>query len=206
MKVIPISPGSAMANCYLIEHMGHALVVDPCVSVSAICRAAESTGAVIDGILLTHGHFDHILTLDALRDAIAIPAYIHEQDQQLLPDGEKNAFTLFFGQDRAFRHAELTLQNGDRIPLGDTSIEVIHTPGHTGGSVCYRADHMLLTGDTLFADTFGRYDLYSGDLNTLKASLRCLATLPPDLTIYPGHGDSVALAKACACVNRILHL
>lgn len=206
MKVIPVSPGSAMANCYLLVHGAHALVVDPCVTVSVIHRTAVLAGASLDGILLTHGHFDHILSLDSLRDATGIPAYIHEQDQQLLPDGQKNAFALFFGQDRAFRPAERTLREGDRIPLGDASVEVIHTPGHTGGSVCYRAGNILLTGDTLFADTFGRHDLFSGDIDMLKTSLRRLATLDPTLTLYPGHGETASLGEACARVSRILHL
>ena len=206
MKIIPICPGSAMANCYLIEHEGHALVVDPCVTVSAILNTAQSANAQLDGILLTHGHFDHILTLDTLRDATGIPAYIHQADQILLSDGEKNAFALFFGQDRAFRSAEKSVTDGERIPLGQAYVEVIHTPGHTAGSVCYRAGDELLTGDTLFADSFGRYDLYSGDLNTLKGSLRRLAALDPTLTIFPGHGHSVPLGTACDTVCRILHL
>ena len=205
MKVIPVCPGSAMANCYLLVHGAHALVVDPCVTVPAIRRTAQDAGVTVDGILLTHGHFDHILSLDSLRDALSIPAYIHEQDQQLLPDGQKNAFALFFGQDRAFRPAERLLHDGDRIPLGDSFIEVIHTPGHTGGSVCYRAGNALLTGDTLFADTFGRYDLFSGDLETLKGSLRRLASMDANLILYPGHGDDAALGDACACVSRILY-
>ena len=206
MKVVPVCPDSAMANCYLLVHNTHALVVDPCVSVSAILRAAEAEQATLEGILLTHGHFDHVLSLDSLRDTLSIPAYIHEADQQLLPDGEKNAFTLFYGQDRAFRAAEHDLKDGDLIPLGDASIEVIHTPGHTGGSVCYRAGDILLTGDTLFADTFGRYDLFSGDLDTLKDSLRRLSALDPAFILYPGHGDSAPLGEAFACVRRILHL
>lgn len=206
MKVIPICPGSAMANCYLVEHEGHALVVDPCVTVSSILDDVQAAGASLDGILLTHGHFDHTLTLDTLRDATGIPAYIHESDQLLLPDGQKNAFTLFFGQDRAFRPAERSVTDGERIPLGQAFVEVIHTPGHTAGSVCYRAGDALLTGDTLFADSFGRYDLYSGDLNTLKNSLRRLAAMDPAMTIFPGHGQSVTLGMACNTVQRILHL
>lgn len=206
MKVIPICPGSAMANCYLIAHEGHALVVDPCVTVASILQAAEAEGAILEGILLTHGHFDHILSLDTLRDATSLPAYVHGQDDQLLPDGQKNAFALFFGRDRAFRPAERILREGDRIPLGSASVEVLHTPGHTAGSVCYLAGDALLTGDTLFADTFGRYDLFSGDLTALKGSLRRLATLDPGLTLYPGHGESAPLGKACALVSRILSL
>lgn len=205
MNVIPICPGSAMANCYLITHSTHALVVDPCVSTDAILRAAQDAGTVLEGILLTHGHFDHILTLDSLRDALPIPSYIHEKDQELLPDGQKNAFAVFFGKDRAFRPAERTLQDGDFIALGDGQITVLHTPGHTAGSVCYLAGGAILTGDTLFADTFGRYDLYSGDVNALRASLRRLSDLDPTLTLYPGHGEDTTLGKACAGVQRLLH-
>lgn len=197
MRVIPVCPGSAMANCYLLAHGTHALVVDPCVSVDAIRQAARTAGAVLDGILLTHGHFDHVLTLDALRDALALPAYIHEKDAELLPDGQKNAFALFFGQDRAFRPAERTLQDGDSLPLGDAHIRVLHTPGHTAGSVCYLAGDALLTGDTLFADGYGRYDLYSGDVTALIASLHRLSALDPTLTLYAGHGDTAALGAAC---------
>ena len=206
MKIIPICPGSAMANCYLLVHEGHALVIDPCVTVAAIMRAVELEQATLEGILLTHGHFDHILTLDSLRDAAKIPAYIHQADQILLPDGEKNAFALFFGQDRAFRPAEHSTADGERIPLGQAYVEVIHTPGHTAGSVCYLAGDILITGDTLFAESYGRYDLYSGDLNTLKASLRRLSAMDPTLTIYHGHGENTSLGTACNTVRRLLSL
>lgn len=208
MKIIPVCPGSAMANCYLIEHRGQALVVDPCVSVPSILRAAEEANAVLKGILLTHGHFDHILALDSLRDATNLPAYIHENDQILLSDGEKNAFSLFFGQDRAYRPAERLLHEADSIPLANASITVIHTPGHTAGSVCYLAGTALLTGDTLFADSFGRYDLYSGDHDALKASLLRLAAMNMELplTIYPGHGESAQLDHASAAAHRLLYV
>ena len=206
MKVIPICPGAAMANCYLIEHEGHALIVDPCVTVAAILRAVELEGAVLEGILLTHGHFDHILSLDTLRDATGAPAYLHPADHTLLGDGQKNAFSLFFGQDRVWRPAEREACERDTIPLGDASVAVLHTPGHTAGSVCYLAGDTLLTGDTLFSDTFGRYDLYSGDLDALKASLRRLSTLDGSLTICPGHNESAPLSRACTVVSRMLRL
>ena len=85
-------------------------------------------------------------------------------------------------------------------------MEVIHTPGHTASSVCYLAGDILITGDTLFADSYGRYDLYSGDLNTLKASLRRLSAMDPTLTIYPGHGENTSLGTACNTVRRLLSL
>ena len=203
-----VAVGDLSTNCYVVKKKdtGDACVIDPGDNLTLIQDLLHRMEAKCRLILLTHGHFDHILTLDTLRDATGIPAYIHQADQILLPDGEKNAFALFFGQDRAFRSAEKSVTDGERIPLGQAYVEVIHTPGHTAGSVCYRAGDELLTGDTLFADSFGRYDLYSGDLNTLKGSLRRLAALDPTLTIFPGHGHSVPLGTACDTVCRILHL
>ncbi len=204
MKIISVCPGSAMANCYLIVHGDQALVVDPCVTVSAIETAAREQGATLCGILLTHGHFDHVLSLDTLRDATRLPAYIHARDNELLADGQKNAFALFFGRDKAYRPAEQTVEDGDTIPLGDSVITVIHTPGHTAGSLCYLAGDALLTGDTLFADSYGRYDLYSGHGPTLRTSLSRLAAMDRALTIYPGHGESAMLGTACDTVGAML--
>lgn len=206
MQIINLFPGSYNSNCYILVHNGQALVIDPSASAKAILERVQKEGAELTGILLTHGHFDHILSLDTLRDATGAPAYLHPADHSLLGDGQKNAFSLFFGQDRVWRPAEREACEGDTIPLGNASVAVLHTPGHTAGSVCYLAGGTLLTGDTLFSDTFGRYDLYSGDLDALKASLRRLSTLDGSLTICPGHNESAPLSRACTVVSRMLRL
>ena len=204
MKIIPICPTSFASNSYLLISDGAALVVDPSVSAEAILRTAKEQNAEIQGILLTHGHFDHILSLDVLREKLSIPTAIHEHDAVMLTDGRKNAFYDFFGKERVFRAAEQLLSEGDTIPLGSETITVLHTPGHTGGSVCYLIGNDLITGDTLFSNTYGRCDLWSGSDEEMRNSLLRLRTLSPDLTIYPGHGDAARLGDALDEVAYLL--
>jgi glyoxylase-like metal-dependent hydrolase (beta-lactamase superfamily II) len=131
-----------------------------------------------------------------MRDALHIPAYIHEDDAELLTDEKKNAFSTFFGKSRVWRSAEYKLHDGDTISIGDEKITVIHTPGHTQGSVCYLCDDTLITGDTLFADNVGRTDLYGGSLELLSASLDLLRSLDGSMRIAPGHGADGILRDA----------
>ena len=204
MKIVPICADSYGANTYLLVSGGEAFVVDPTVSVGAIQRAAQSEDSTLKGILLTHGHFDHLFSLDPLRSATNIEAYIHEKDSVMLTDGRLNAFFDFFGKERTYNPAEHLLRGGDILPLGDEKIEVLHTPGHTDGSVCYRCGDILVTGDTLFADTYGRCDLYSGDISKMRASLRRLASLDGNTVIYPGHGTTERLSHAIDSVRHLL--
>ena len=123
--------------------------------------------------------------------------YIHEGDAEMLPDGEKNAYTFFFGEDKTYRPAEKTLKDGDVLTLGEETITVVHTPGHTNGSVCFLLeDGHLLTGDTIFAMGYGRYDLYGGSLTTLLQSIGKLRALPQELIILPGHGEQATLGAS----------
>ncbi|MBQ7383410.1 MAG: MBL fold metallo-hydrolase [Clostridia bacterium] len=196
MKIISICPQSFASNCYALISGGKALVVDPSVSADAIISKVIAENAVIEGILLTHGHFDHIISLDTLRKYAGVEAYIHESDAPMLTDGRKNAFYTFFGQDRAYAPAEHLLTNGEEISLGDEKIKVIHTSGHSPGSVCYLCGDIMVTGDTLFADTIGRCDLWGGSDTEILASLELLRKYDRKITIYPGHGPSATLGNA----------
>ena len=197
MRVIPIAAPSFGSNTYLITSGTHALVVDPSVSVAAIDAAADEEGAIIEGVLLTHGHYDHMLSMEALCKRPGIPSMIHTEDAPMLSDGRKNAFYQLFGKERAFRPADRLLTDGEEIALGDEYIRVIHTPGHSRGSCCFLCgDNRLITGDTVFAEGFGRYDLYGGDAELLKRSLSLLRNMNPRLRIYPGHGPRAFLGDA----------
>lgn len=203
MKIVNLYPGSFGSNCYLIEEGSHALIVDPSAAASAILRRLEADGCTPEGILLTHGHFDHIMSVDTLREAVpGLKVMIHAADAPMLTDGEKNAFSIFFNQDRVWRPADILLEDGQEIPLGASTLRVLHTPGHSPGSVCYlcEGEGILLTGDTLFADNIGRFDLWGGDFNTLRRSLLSLRGLEPTLTVYPGHGDTARLGRALQAI------
>lgn len=201
MEIYNLYPGSFGANCYIIVSGSHAAVIDPSASTDGIMDFIQGKNATLDCVILTHGHFDHMLSADTLRARSGAPLLVHEDDAELLLDGEKNAFKTFFGRDRVFSPAEKTLKHGDKIYVGNESLTVLNTPGHTNGCICLLCDGFLVTGDTLFAESIGRCDLYSGDVRKMRESLKFLRTLNQDLRIYPGHGDESTLGHALDVVS-----
>ena len=196
MEIYNLAPDGFGSNCYILISGKCAAVVDPSAKAQDIVHFTEQNGAVIEKIFLTHGHFDHVTSLDELRDITQAQAYIHKNDNEMLSNGDKNAHALFFGYNKKWRDAEVLFENGDIIKLGEETIQVISTPGHSKGSVCLLFGDKLITGDTLFANGYGRYDLYGGDANVLSASLSSLRSLDQNLTIYPGHGGISTLGRA----------
>lgn len=202
MQIKNLYPGSWGSNCFLLISGTHAAIVDPSANAERILEAVKAEGAQLESILLTHGHFDHTVSMDTLREKTGIPAMIHEKDAELPSDSRKNGFYTFFQMERAHRSPDRTFADGDVLMLGDEEIRVIHTPGHTEGSVCFLCNReFLLTGDTLFDGDVGRTDLYGGDDRKLYASLQRLRTLDKGLTIYPGHGASATLGRALDLVT-----
>ena len=196
MTVIPFTGLSWEANSYLVVSGTHAVLIDAGVSADVVKEELSRRGATLDVVLLTHGHFDHTISADKLRESFSVPVMIHEADAEMLMDAEKSALYYFFGTRSAHLPADRVLKEGDTIPLGDTVITVHHTPGHSLGSVCYRVEDALFTGDTIFSAGYGRCDLYGGDMSTLAGSLASLRALKQDLTIYPGHGGASTLGAA----------
>ena len=199
MQIVNLFPGSYSPNCYLIEDSGEALIVDPSASASAILRRLRADGCTPVGILLTHGHFDHVMSVDTLRQSEPdLKVCIHEADAPMLTDPDKNGFAFFFRQDRAWKAADILLTDGQEITVGSVTFTVVHTPGHSPGSVCYlcETEGVMFTGDTLFADNIGRCDLWGGSYATIRKSLKSLRDYDGRLTIYPGHGDTNTLSKA----------
>ena len=209
LKIHTLCKGSWFSNCYVListdkSGKNHAAVVDPSIDVDDITALLQCEEASLDMIILTHGHFDHIMSLDELREKAGAPAYIHKDDSEMLADGRKNAYTFFFGTAFSQRDAERTLSGGDTLTLGDELIKVMHLPGHSKGSIALLCDDFIVTGDTIFAQGFGRYDLHGGNALTLRNTLNSLNDLDPTLDIYPGHGESAKLGSALKAISYFL--
>ena len=201
MQIFSICPKSFASNTYLLISDSSAIVIDPSVSVNAINEKLSHCNAELKGILLTHGHFDHVISIDILRDRFDIPVYIHKEDACMLTDGHLNGFYTFFGKECVHRPADILLDDGDVIPLGEEKITLLHTPGHSKGSSCFifnedNAGVSLITGDTLFANSVGRCDLYGGDVQQMACSIKKLHSFDKKACIYPGHETSATLGHA----------
>ena len=196
MKIFNLYSGSWRSNCYLLADIdaGEAALIDPSEDAERIVRFADSKGVKIVQILLTHGHFDHMLSLDSLRELTGAPLAMHAEDAECLCDPHKSAFDMI-GGDGVFGEPDRLLRDGSIIEFAHHKIKVIHTPGHTKGSCSFAVGDCLFTGDTLFVGGYGRCDLYGGSYSELRRSLEKLASLERDYKIYPGHGESGKLKE-----------
>lgn len=195
MQIFNLSPGGIAANCYFVACGDTAVLIDATAAPAAVERTQLESGAHLVAILCTHGHFDHLLSEKQLRATFGVPLYLHTKDAENPADAGKNASEAC-GIPRVFHPADRLLTDGEELHFGGLSFRVMHTPGHTKGSVVYLTENAAFTGDTLFENGFGRTDLYGGDFAALRHSLEALSKLPPDTEIYPGHGGSARLADA----------
>ena len=194
MQITTVTVGPVATLCYLLSREGaeDCLVIDPGDEPGRILRAAA--GKRIAAILLTHGHFDHIGAVNELLEKDT-PLLIHELDAPMLTSPVLNASRQLLRQDISVSPVRKDgsplrpnlLREGSRLSLAGLEIEVLHTPGHTPGSVCYRVEDALFTGDTLFEHGWGRTDLPGGNEHDLFASLRRLMPMTKNLPFYPGH-------------------
>ncbi len=195
IKISCFFDGTYASNCYLVtsDDEKHSVVIDPSVSYDFVFRQRGSIPTV-DGIILTHTHFDHVLCLSEWKNETGAPVYINELDAESLSDGEKNGYSVFFGEQRSYGKADVLLKDGDTVEFGDERLSLLHTPGHTAGSSCFVGDEVMFTGDTIFADGgYGRTDLYSGSPRQLFSSLKKLFSLDKNYIIFPGHGAESTL-------------
>jgi hydroxyacylglutathione hydrolase len=196
--------GVCQTNCYFLYRDGtqDAIVVDPADKGANIYAALQKNGFRVAGILLTHGHFDHIWGLDALRDAAnggaegleEVKAYACEEERELLKSARLNVSAQ---AGRACEtYADVYVKDGQEITLAGMTCKVIATPGHTAGGCCYYFAEagILVSGDTLFAESVGRTDFPTGSMGTLIRSIKeKLFVLPDDTKVYPGHGERTTI-------------
>lgn len=186
MQISVLPMGSLDTNCYVVsdEQSKQAAVIDPAADGDRLAEALGNAGLSLKMILLTHGHYDHVGGVKALHDATGAPVYLHEADLTL-PEAITGGPLCYTD----------TYADGDRLSVGGIGLTVLHTPGHTPGSVCLLAgDDVLFSGDTLFAGSCGRTDLPGGNPADMLSSLAKLDALDGDRRVYPGHGADTTLS------------
>lgn len=196
MEIKTFVEGPIDANNYLIidEKTKDAVLIDCSSARPEFIKAVKDSGVNLKYILLTHGHFDHLLGIDAFKEAFGVDTYVAEDDLtqvKLVPD----MMQMFLGMSPAPVPAIVNFVNdGDEFKIGDIVIKAISTPGHTKGGMCYLVESNLFSGDTLFQGSVGRCDLFEGDLKAIVKSIKeKLFTLPEDTKVYPGHGASTTI-------------
>ena len=186
LNIHTMALGAYQTNCYLIygEESDCCLVIDPGYEPERILAEAARLGKTIEAVLLTHGHFDHVGGVRTLAAETDCRVYLHEKDLSMPP--QLTAGPLYYTD---------LYREGDVLKLAGLQLRVIHTPGHTEGSVCLLAENAMFSGDTLFEGSCGRTDLPGGNWATILQSLKRLAGMEKNYTVYPGHGPSTTLAE-----------
>ena len=187
--------GSLSANCWIVgtEGSGEGMVIDPGGNAEGILRAIDDTGLDIQIIVLTHGHSDHIAALFDIRDSTGARVAIHREDADFLEG--RGFFSSMFGISyKTPEPPDRLLQEGDTIEIGGVGFTVVHTHGHTPGSICLLTGKKIFTGDTLFYRGIGTTLMPGSSRRQLIGSIHArLMTLPDDTVIYPGHGRETTI-------------
>jgi glyoxylase-like metal-dependent hydrolase (beta-lactamase superfamily II) len=191
-QTFPLGP--LETNCYVLVKAGRAVVIDPGAADSALMRKLEGLG--VEAILLTHAHFDHIGGVEAMRARFGCPVYLHPLERDWLGDPARNGSALWpdVTQPIACAPPDRLLQDGEELVLLGETFRVLHTPGHSPGSVGFLCGDWLFGGDALFRRSVGRTDLPGGSEAQLRRSIReKLFALPDAVAVFPGHGPETTI-------------
>ena len=191
MKIDKLVVGELQTNCYIVSSQkNNAFVIDPGDDVERIKEFLTQRKLNAQFIVNTHGHFDH-----AGADAdLGLPVYIHEKDSVLVRHPKKNVMSVFFGTFKPVEPARF-LKDADTLILDELKFRVIHTPGHSQGSLCLWGEGILFSGDTLFKGGVGRTDFPGASLQLLEKSLEKLSRLDGRASVYPGHGSETTIGR-----------
>jgi glyoxylase-like metal-dependent hydrolase (beta-lactamase superfamily II) len=185
------------SNCYAVLTKEHnAVIIDAPMADLDFFKDLDRDNIQVKKILLTHGHCDHIESLAYLAKRYNTEVYIHERDEAKLHDDELSLYNYFRDvYDKKIEHFDgaITVSDGDIIEQDEVKFKVMHTPGHTSGSVCFVTEDAIFSGDTLFRMSVGRTDMIDGDYNDLRRSLQKLDNMKGEYMLFPGHGASSSL-------------
>lgn len=196
IRVKGLLVGMVQTNCYIVynEETKRAVIVDPGDRSDLIIGECKELGLSPELILLTHGHFDHMMAAEAVRDEWNIKVCVCEKELDVIRDGTKNMMIRYYRKNYGLE-PDMTVKEGDVIEAAGYSWKVFETPGHTVGSCCYyiEDEKVLFSGDTLFKTSYGRVDFPTGDAMAMLSSVKRLLTLPDDVAVYPGHVDTTTI-------------
>lgn len=197
MKIEAFIVGDLGVNCYVVndEDTKEALVIDPGANADEIITYIKKEGLQVKYVVNTHGHADHIGANQEVLAATGATLGIHEKDLPMLTDAKKK-LSLFCGTPVISPKAGLLLKDGDKLKIGQVSLDIIYTPGHSPGGICLYTGQVLFSGDSLFAESIGRCDFPGGDMQQLVENIKKkLLCLPDETIVYPGHGPSSKIGR-----------
>ena len=194
MPIVHTLPlGAYQTNCYIVcaENAKSCAVIDPGYEPERVLAKVKELGLTVDAVLLTHGHFDHVGGVEKIVTETNCALWMSESDWSQFP----SPITAYFYPLANCDFTEVQFcEDGEVIHAGGLTFEVLSTPGHTYGSVCFVCEDTMFSGDTLFCRSCGRTDLPGGSWDTIQESLNRLSELPGDYSVYPGHGEATTLA------------
>lgn len=192
--------GRLFTNCYILacQESKEAIIIDPGFDNTSeaenIFKFIEENALKLKFVVNTHGHPDHICGNGIIKRKFQTPILVHEKDAFMLGTLGK-VIAKFFGFNSSSPSADTILKDGDHVKFGEIALEVMHTPGHSPGSISLIGENEVFTGDTLFAGSIGRTDLPQSSESDMKESLNRLANLPDDFKVYPGHGPTTTIIE-----------
>jgi glyoxylase-like metal-dependent hydrolase (beta-lactamase superfamily II) len=186
--------GSLQTNCYILQSNNAAIIIDPGDEPERIVRFVRDIEVKPSQIIATHTHFDHVLGVETVRAKLNIPFLIHHDDLTMLESMQSRVRQFMGFEVPPPPKVDEYLKDGDSLKVGDETIQILHTPGHSPGSVSLSGEGYVFTGDALFNQSIGRTDLPGGELKTLIHSIRDrLFKLDDETLVYPGHGPETTI-------------
>ncbi|MGM0501702.1 MAG: MBL fold metallo-hydrolase [Bacillota bacterium] len=197
MLIEKLVVGDMEANCYIVadKETAEAVIIDPGGSSDKIISSIKENDLTIKYVVNTHGHIDHMKANEEIINVTAAQLLIHKEDAAFLKAGNLNLSNFVGGKEVVSPAADRMLEDGSVIKFGNIELKVLHTPGHTAGSICLLGSDVLFSGDTLFFGGVGRTDFPTGSRQDLDKSLRELTKLDHKLKVYPGHGPIGVLTE-----------
>jgi glyoxylase-like metal-dependent hydrolase (beta-lactamase superfamily II) len=196
MLIKNVVVGPLSVNCFIIadEKTKKAIVVDPGDEPDMIMDIIKKNNLIVEYIICTHGHFDHVGAVSDIKKETGAKVLIHKEE--LVIYNAALDMAAFWGYNiDPLPEPDGFVKDEDIIDIGDLQFKVLHTPGHSPGGICLYSNNILITGDTLFEGSVGRTDFYGGDAGKLKQSFKRLMELPDDTRVLPGHGPETTIGR-----------